>query len=126
MLNSLWIDDARIAVLTDNAIEATDIVDLARRAGRGPAVLMRKSQTLVSLLLSGECTPSIVILGSELSSDDARTCIDAAASAKAKVIILDQPEHADLSEHSNVLLRPFGVTDLRAAFRKAGVHFADE
>ena len=125
MSDSLWIDDVKIVLLTDSAIEAMDIVDLARVAGRGSTLLVRKPHTLISLLKTDECKPHLAILGGEISDEDAKACIDAAKAANTRVILIDQPEHATYWDRCVDLSRPFGVQDLRVAFKKAGVPILD-
>ena len=121
MTESFWLEDAKIAILTDSPIEGLDMADMAASSGYGPAVLLRKSSALVCLLCEGEFRPRLVVLSRSLDTQEVTRCVDACKSANAGVILVDNDLHADFFEPSCVLNRPFTFDDLKAAFSIVGL-----
>lgn len=118
---ALWVEDAQIAIVSDSPIEAIDIADTAKSAGLGPTLLMRSTSALSGLMESKELQPRVVVMARPLAEDEMSAFIDQCNEARAAIIWVDDDARAFKNNRMQILMRPFGVDEVRGAFERAGL-----
>ncbi|MEM1233770.1 MAG: hypothetical protein AAGH70_06550 [Pseudomonadota bacterium] len=105
---------AMALVVTDNMIEAADLVDSLSDVGLRPAQTLRDAGEAYVELSSGALTPGILVIGHRLSLQPAQSLLSAATQMDIPTLVLDgKPEHN--SDMVVSLARPFTTANVQVA-----------